>query len=86
MRPLPFSGATSRRSKSLAGPHGSCAAGCGQGDYDGATKEMNLAQATAPDPAKPTVEALVKRLEAKQDINNKSKAESSVPMAGTVTF
>jgi hypothetical protein len=40
-----------------------------KGDYDGATREMNLAPAAAPDPAKPTVEALVKRLEAKQDIN-----------------
>jgi hypothetical protein len=40
-----------------------------QGDYDGATKEMKLALAAAPDPAKPTVEGLVKRLEAKQDIN-----------------
>jgi hypothetical protein len=40
-----------------------------KGDYDGATKEMKLALAAAPDPAKPTVEGLVKRLEAKQDIN-----------------
>ena len=36
-----------------------------KGDYDGATKEMKLALAAAPDPAKPTVEGLVKRLEAK---------------------
>ena len=40
-----------------------------KGDYDSATKEMKLALAAAPDPAKPTVEGLVKRLEAKQDIN-----------------
>lgn len=40
-----------------------------KGDYDGATKEMKLALAAAPDQAKPTVEGLVKRLEAKQDIN-----------------
>jgi hypothetical protein len=40
-----------------------------KGDYDGATKEMRLALAAAPDPAKPTVEGFLKRLEAKQDIN-----------------
>jgi Protein of unknown function (DUF2911) len=40
-----------------------------KGDYDGAVKEMKLAQADAPDQAKSTVEGLVKRLEAKQDIN-----------------
>ena len=40
-----------------------------KGDYDGATKEMKLALAAAPDPAKPTVEGLIKRLAAKQDIN-----------------
>ncbi|HEY5027469.1 MAG TPA: DUF2911 domain-containing protein [Candidatus Angelobacter sp.] len=40
-----------------------------KGDYDGATKEMKLALAAAPDPAKPTVEGFLKRLEAKQDIN-----------------
>lgn len=40
-----------------------------KGDYDGATKEMKLALAAAPDQAKPTVEGMVKRLEAKQDIN-----------------
>jgi Protein of unknown function (DUF2911) len=40
-----------------------------KGDYDGAVKEMKLALASAPDPAKSTVEGLVKRLEAKQDIN-----------------
>jgi tetratricopeptide (TPR) repeat protein len=40
-----------------------------KGDYDGAVKEMKLALAAAPDPAKSTVEGLVKRLEDKQDIN-----------------
>jgi hypothetical protein len=40
-----------------------------KGDYDGATKEMKLALAAAPDPAKPTIEGFLKRLEAKQDIN-----------------
>jgi tetratricopeptide (TPR) repeat protein len=40
-----------------------------KGDYDSATKEMKLALAAAPDPAKPTLEGFVKRLEAKQDIN-----------------
>lgn len=40
-----------------------------KGDYDGATKEMKLALAAAPDQAKSTLEGLVKRLEAKQDIN-----------------
>jgi hypothetical protein len=40
-----------------------------KGDYDGAVKEMKLAQAAAPDPNKSALEGLVKRLEAKQDIN-----------------
>jgi tetratricopeptide (TPR) repeat protein len=40
-----------------------------KGDYDNAIKEMKLALAAAPDPAKPTLEGFVKRLEAKQDIN-----------------
>ena len=40
-----------------------------KGDYDNAVKEMKLALAAAPDPAKSTVEGLVKRLEDKQDIN-----------------
>jgi tetratricopeptide (TPR) repeat protein len=40
-----------------------------KGDYDGAVKEMKLALASAPDQAKSTVEGLIKRLEAKQDIN-----------------
>jgi hypothetical protein len=40
-----------------------------KGDYDGAVKEMKLAQAAAPDPNKSIIEGLVKRLEDKQDIN-----------------
>jgi hypothetical protein len=40
-----------------------------KGDYDGAIKEMKLAQASVPDQNKPAVEGLLKRLEAKQDIN-----------------
>lgn len=40
-----------------------------QGDYDAAAKEMKLALAGAPDQQKAYVEGLVKRLEAKQDIN-----------------
>ena len=41
----------------------------GQGDFNEATKQMQLALAGAPDPAKPGVEGLVKRLQAKDDIN-----------------
>jgi len=41
----------------------------GEGNYTEATKEMQLALAGAPDPAKSGVEQLVKRLEDKQDIN-----------------
>ncbi len=40
-----------------------------QGKFDDAVKEMNLALAGAPDGQKSYVEGLVKRLEAKQDIN-----------------
>jgi hypothetical protein len=40
-----------------------------KGDYENAVKEMRLALAGAPDQAKSTVEGLVKKLEAKQDIN-----------------
>jgi len=40
-----------------------------QGDFDSAAKEMKLALAGAPDVAKTGVEGLVKKLEAKQDIN-----------------
>ena len=42
---------------------------CAQKDFDNAVKEMKLAVATAPDPIKPGIEGLVKRLEAKEDIN-----------------
>ena len=40
-----------------------------QGNFDGAVKEMKLAMAGAPDQYKSLLEPLVKRLEAKQDIN-----------------
>jgi len=40
-----------------------------QGKFDNAVKEMKLAMAGAPDQYKPVIEPLVKRLEAKQDIN-----------------
>jgi len=42
---------------------------CAQGDYNKATQEMKLALAGAPDVGKPSVEGLIKRLEAKDDIN-----------------
>ena len=42
---------------------------CAQGNFDNAVKEMKLSVAKAPDPIKPGIEALVKRLEAKEDIN-----------------
>ncbi|HEV3040743.1 MAG TPA: DUF2911 domain-containing protein [Candidatus Angelobacter sp.] len=42
---------------------------CAQGNFDNAVKEMKLAVAKAPDPIKPGIEGLVKRLEAKEDIN-----------------
>ena len=42
---------------------------CAQGDYDGAVKEMKLAVADAPDIYKSAFDRLVKRLEAKEDIN-----------------
>ncbi len=42
---------------------------CGQGDYTKATEQMKLALASAPDMGKPGVESLIKRLEAKDDIN-----------------
>ncbi len=41
----------------------------GEGNYPEATKQMQLALAAAPDPAKSGVESLVKRLQANQDIN-----------------
>lgn len=42
---------------------------CGEGNYPQATKEMQLALAGAPDPAKSGVEGLIKKLQAQQDIN-----------------
>ena len=42
---------------------------CGQGDYNRATEEMKLSLASAPDIGKPSVQTLIKRLEAKEDIN-----------------
>ncbi len=42
---------------------------CAHGDFDSAAKNMRLAASAAPDYAKPRVEELVKRLDAKEDIN-----------------
>jgi hypothetical protein len=42
---------------------------CNQADFDNAVKEMKLAQDAAPEQAKTQVGGLVKRLEAKDDIN-----------------
>jgi tetratricopeptide (TPR) repeat protein len=42
---------------------------CAKGDYDNAVKEMKLAVADAPDIYKSAFDRLVKRLEAKEDIN-----------------
>lgn len=42
---------------------------CSQADFDNAVKEMQLAQDNAPEQAKPQVGGLVKRLQAKDDIN-----------------
>ncbi len=42
---------------------------CAQGDFQNAAKEMKIALAGAPDNQKSYVEGLVKRLEAKEDIN-----------------
>ncbi len=42
---------------------------CAQSRFDDAVKEMKLAAAGAPAQAKPTMEGLVKRLQAKEDIN-----------------
>jgi tetratricopeptide (TPR) repeat protein len=42
---------------------------CAKGDFDTAVKEMKLSAAGANDLFKPSTEALVKRLEAKEDIN-----------------
>jgi hypothetical protein len=40
-----------------------------KGDFDNATKQMEMALAGAPDAAKTGVRGLIKRLQAKQDIN-----------------
>jgi hypothetical protein len=40
-----------------------------KGDFDTALKEMRLGVAGAPDQQKPNFERLIKRLEAKEDIN-----------------
>jgi len=42
---------------------------CAQGNFDEAAKQMKLAVAAAPDQIKPALDGLVKRLEAKEDIN-----------------
>ena len=42
---------------------------CAEGNFDKAVKEMKLASAAAPDQIKTPLDGLVKRLEAKQDIN-----------------
>jgi tetratricopeptide (TPR) repeat protein len=41
----------------------------GSGNFDEAVKQMKLSIATAPDQQKPFLQAMVKRLEAKDDIN-----------------
>src|SRR5664279_2415340 len=40
-----------------------------KGDFENATKQMEMALAGAPDQAKTGVQGLIKRLQAKQDIN-----------------
>jgi tetratricopeptide (TPR) repeat protein len=42
---------------------------CAQGNFDDAVKEMKLASDGAPDQQKPFIARLVKRLEAREDIN-----------------
>ena len=42
---------------------------CSEGNYTKATEDMKLALSTAPDIGKPSVQSLIKRLEAKEDIN-----------------
>jgi tetratricopeptide (TPR) repeat protein len=42
---------------------------CAKGDFDSAVKEMKVAAGGAPDQQKPFFESLVKRLQAKEDIN-----------------
>jgi len=40
-----------------------------QGDFTNALKEMKIAESGAPDNTKPIIEAYIKRLENKDDIN-----------------
>jgi tetratricopeptide (TPR) repeat protein len=40
-----------------------------KGDFDTAVKEMKLSKDVAPDPFKPALDAIIKRLEKKEDIN-----------------
>jgi Protein of unknown function (DUF2911) len=40
-----------------------------EGNFDAALKEMKLALESAPEPSKPSVQALIKRLENKEDVN-----------------
>jgi tetratricopeptide (TPR) repeat protein len=40
-----------------------------KGDFDSAVKEMKVAEVSAPDGVKPVIEAYIKRLESKDDIN-----------------
>jgi hypothetical protein len=42
---------------------------CAQGDFDNAVKEAKLALSMSPENVKKFNEALIKRLEAKEDIN-----------------
>ncbi|HMK28831.1 MAG TPA: DUF2911 domain-containing protein, partial [Terriglobales bacterium] len=42
---------------------------CGQGDFNSAVKEINVALNSAPDQQKQYLQSLIKRLEAKEDIN-----------------
>jgi len=41
-----------------------------EGNFGGALKEMKLALESAPEPSKPSVQALINRLENKEDVNN----------------
>jgi tetratricopeptide (TPR) repeat protein len=42
---------------------------CAKGDFDGAVKEMKIAATGAPEQIRPQVDNLIKRLQAKEDIN-----------------
>jgi hypothetical protein len=48
---------------------GLCRMYSGQGDFTNATKELNIAMSTAPDPQKPQLVGFAKKLDEKQDIN-----------------